>query len=198
FGEVEVKKKPLPLGFEDSDSELDPVNPLPAEGQLLKELHPSLSLVGFPLPWYRATQQPPSGKTSDRIANHLQRVARNLQHNHLDRNAIQALFLRYSSYADSDGHLINASRQESQCVEHGVFLCYVHAELLSWLIKHNYTIPATVVKWYSWRKLVSPKYRLPSLFSVRVHTTQLEDPPQNVAYKAELLHAALQTHGVWL
>ncbi|RHZ47419.1 glyoxalase family protein [Aspergillus thermomutatus] len=131
-----------------------------------------------------------------RIAALLQRVASNLQHNHVDRNAIQALLLKYASHAESDGHLINASQLDSQCVEHGVFLSYVHVELLSWLTKHNYTIPASAVKWYSWRKLVSANNRLPSLFSVRAHKRQLEELVQNVARKADLLQADLRAHEV--
>ncbi|RLL93985.1 hypothetical protein CFD26_103986 [Aspergillus turcosus] len=131
-----------------------------------------------------------------RLATLLERVASNLQHNHLDRTAIQTLLLKYSARAESDGHLINASKQDSQCVEHGVFLSYIHVELLSWLTKHNYTVPATAVKWYSWRKLVSRKYRLPSLFSVGAHTAQLEDLLRNVVEKAELLRADLRAREV--
>ncbi|KAF7128515.1 hypothetical protein CNMCM5793_003303 [Aspergillus hiratsukae] len=131
-----------------------------------------------------------------RLATLLERVASNLQHNHLDRTAIQSLLLKYSSRAESDGHLINASKQDSQCVEHGVFLSYVHVELLSWLTKHNYTVPATAVKWYSLRKLISRKYRLPSLFSVRGHTAQLDDLLRNVVAKAELLHAELRAREI--
>ncbi|GIK04010.1 hypothetical protein Aspvir_008085 [Aspergillus viridinutans] len=131
-----------------------------------------------------------------RLATLLARVASNLHHNHLDRTTIQTLLLQYSSRAESDGRLINASRQDSQCVEHGVFLSYVHVELLSWLTKHNYTIPPSSVKWYSWRKLVSRKYRLPSLFSARAHAAQLEDLLQNVVDKGELLHADLRAHEI--
>ncbi|GAQ05755.1 hypothetical protein ALT_3076 [Aspergillus lentulus] len=127
-----------------------------------------------------------------RLGTLLEEVANNLHHNRFDRTAIQTLLHQYSSRAESDGHLINASKQDSQCVEHGVFLCYVHAELLCWLTKHNYTIPASSVKWYSWRKLLSRKYRLPSLFSVRAHAAQLEELLRNVVAKAELLHAELR------
>ncbi|KAF4205622.1 hypothetical protein CNMCM8980_007171 [Aspergillus fumigatiaffinis] len=127
-----------------------------------------------------------------RLATLLEEVANNLNHNRLDRTAIQTLLHQYSSRAESDGHLINASKQDSQCVEHGVFLSYVHVELLSWLTRHNYTIPATSVKWYSWRKLLSQKYRLPSLFSARAHAAQLEELLRNVVAKADLLHAELR------
>jgi hypothetical protein len=131
-----------------------------------------------------------------RIATLLEQVASNLHHNHFDRATIQTILLQYSSRAKSDGHLINASRQDSQCVEHGVFLSHVHVELLCWLTKHNYTLPASSVKWYSWRKLISRKYRLPSLFSVRAHRAQLEDLLRNVVDKGELLHAALRAQEV--
>ncbi|KAH1914645.1 hypothetical protein KXV25_002543 [Aspergillus fumigatus] len=129
-----------------------------------------------------------------RLATLLEEVANNLHHNRLDRTAVQTLLHQYSSRAKSDGHLINASKQDSQCVEHGVFLSYVHVELLSWLTKHNYTVPASSVKWYSWRKLSSRKYRLPSLFSSRAHAAQLEDLLRNVVAKAELLQAELRAH----
>jgi hypothetical protein len=131
-----------------------------------------------------------------RLATLLEEVANNLNHNRLDRTAIQTLLHQYSSRAESDGHLINASKQDSQCVEHGVFLSYVHVELLSWLTRHNYTIPATSVKWYSWRKLLSQKYRLPSLFSARAHAAQLEELLRNVVAKADLLHAELRAREV--
>ncbi|KAH1450775.1 hypothetical protein KXX13_003918 [Aspergillus fumigatus] len=129
-----------------------------------------------------------------RLATLLEEVANNLHHNRLDRTAVQTLLHQYSSRAKSDGHLINASKQDSQCVEHGVFLSYVHVELLSWLTKHNYTVPASSVKWYSWRKLSSREYRLPSLFSSRAHAAQLEDLLRNVVAKAELLQAELRAH----
>ncbi|GIJ91417.1 hypothetical protein Asppvi_010382 [Aspergillus pseudoviridinutans] len=131
-----------------------------------------------------------------RIATLLARVASNLRHNHLDRTTIQTLLLHYSARAESDGRLINAARQDSECVEHGVFLSYVHVELLSWLTKHNYTIPSSSVKWYSWRKLIARKYHLPSIFSIRAHTAQLDDLFRNVVDKGELLHSALRARGI--
>ncbi|KAF7176380.1 hypothetical protein CNMCM7691_002509 [Aspergillus felis] len=39
FGEVEIKPIPPPLGFEDSDDELEPAKPPPAAGELLKKLY---------------------------------------------------------------------------------------------------------------------------------------------------------------
>jgi hypothetical protein len=37
FGEVEIREMPPPIGFEDSDDEVEPPKPPPAAGELLKK-----------------------------------------------------------------------------------------------------------------------------------------------------------------
>ncbi|KAL2817051.1 glyoxalase family protein [Aspergillus cavernicola] len=131
-----------------------------------------------------------------RISSHLSTIATNLRTNHLNRAAIQTLLLEYAARAESDVRLVNASRQDDRCVEHGVFLSYTHVELLTWLTNHNYTVPATATKWYSWRRLLSSKYRLPSVLSSRAQAANLRDLLRNVVVKAELLNADLRANGV--
>jgi hypothetical protein len=46
FGEVEIKAMPPPLGFEDSDDEVEPPKPPPAAGELLKKQYASLFDTG--------------------------------------------------------------------------------------------------------------------------------------------------------
>ncbi|KAL2869500.1 glyoxalase family protein [Aspergillus lucknowensis] len=132
----------------------------------------------------------------NRLATLLHREARNLQHNRFDRKRIQSLLLEYAARAESDGRLMNASRQHARCVDHGVFLAHTHLELLDWLAKHNYTVPVSAVKWYSWRKVASRKHRLPSVFVARRHASELRDLLGNVVEKAELLYADLRANEV--
>ncbi|PKX90737.1 uncharacterized protein P174DRAFT_514751 [Aspergillus novofumigatus IBT 16806] len=42
FGEIEIRERPLPLGFEDSDDEVEPPKPPPVAGELLKKKYASL------------------------------------------------------------------------------------------------------------------------------------------------------------
>ncbi|KAF5862756.1 hypothetical protein ETB97_011206 [Aspergillus alliaceus] len=124
----------------------------------------------------------------------VQTIARNLRDNRLDRKTLQTHLLEYAARAEYDGRLINASRQDSRCVEHGLFLAYVHVELITWLARFNYTIPATSVKWYSWKKLLT-KYRLP-LFSVSSQTAELRGQLENIKAKADLVQADLGINNV--
>ena len=128
------------------------------------------------------------------IASIIELIATNLDANRLDRRAIRKLLHEYSSRAEADGRLINASRQDPRCVDHGLFLAYVHMEFLSSLAKFNFTIPATSTKWYSWRTLLK-KYRL-SLFSISSQTAELQKQFGNIKEKAQLLSTDLQTNNV--
>lgn len=105
------------------------------------------------------------------LAKALEAIATNLRKNRLDRHAFVALLHDYSARAESDGRLINASRQHRQCVDRALFLAYRHIELIPWLAKNNYSIPSASAKWYSWKKLFL-KYWLP-LFSVASHIANL-------------------------
>lgn len=128
------------------------------------------------------------------LAKAVEAVATDLRKNRLDRRAFVALLHDYSARAESDGRLINASRQDRQCVDRGLFLAYRHIELISWLAKNNYTIPSASVKWYSWKKLFS-KYRLP-LFSVASHTANLRCQLKSIKDTADLVYADLQANNV--
>jgi hypothetical protein len=130
----------------------------------------------------------------ERIGATVKTIANNLQANRLDRKTIQALLYDYSARALSDGRLINASRQDANCVNRGLFLAYTHMELISWLAKNNYTVLSTSIKWYSWRK-VSSKYRLP-LLSVPSQTSDLKSQMQHIQKTAELVNADLEASHV--
>lgn len=121
-------------------------------------------------------------------------IANNLQANRLDRKTIHTLLVDYSARALSDGRLINASRQNPQCVNRGLFLAYTHMEVISWLAKNNYTIRATSIKWYSWKKVFA-KYRLP-LLSVSSQTSDLKSQMKNIQKTAELVYADLAANNV--
>lgn len=123
-------------------------------------------------------------------------IASNLQDNRLDRRTIQALLHDYSSRAESDGHLINASRQDSKSADLGLFLAYHHMELISWLARNNYTILSSSVKWYSLRKLFKNN-RLP-LLSISSQTADLKDQLENITKVAELVYADLEANNVKL
>ena len=128
------------------------------------------------------------------IAKTIQTIATNLQENRLDRRTIIGLLRDYSARAESDGRLINAARQDSHCVNRGLFLAHCHMELISWLGNNNYTIRSTSVKWYSWKKLYT-KYRLP-LFSIQSQTTELQSQLKNIERIADLVWADLQANNV--
>jgi hypothetical protein len=132
----------------------------------------------------------------ERIGVTVKTIANNLQANRLDRKSIQTLLFDYSARASSDGRLINASRQDPNCVNRGLFLAYTHMELISWLAKNNYTILSTSIKWYSWRKVYS-KYRLP-LLSVSSHASDLRSQMKHIQRTAELVHADLEANNVKL
>ncbi|KAL4779443.1 glyoxalase family protein [Aspergillus varians] len=121
-------------------------------------------------------------------------IADNLKANRLDRRTIHKLLCDYSARAASDGRLINASRQDPQCVNRGLFLAYTHMELISWLARNNYTISATSIKWYSWRKAFG-KYRLP-LLSISSQTADLQSQMQHIEKTAGLVHADLQANDI--
>lgn len=123
-------------------------------------------------------------------------IAINLQNNRLDRTGIQKLLHEYADRAKSDGQLINASRQSTTSIEHGLLLVYVHLEFMSWLADRNFTIPATAVKWYSWKQFI-PKYRL-SLFSISSQTRDLRILLGNLAEKADLVYTDLIVNKVML
>lgn len=124
----------------------------------------------------------------------IQTIATNLRANRLDRTTIQKILLDYSYRAESDGRLMNASRQNPQCWNRGLFLGYTHMEFISWLSKNNYTVLSTSIKWYSWKQFFS-KYRLP-LFSISSQTADLQSQLQHIEKTAELVHADLESNNV--
>jgi hypothetical protein len=128
------------------------------------------------------------------LGNTIQTIADNLKANRLDRKSLQTLLCDYAARASSDGRLINASRQDPQCVNRGLFLAYTHMELVSWLAKNNYTVLATSIKWYSWKKIFA-KYRVP-LLSVSSQTSDLQSLLKNIQRTAELVHADLEANNV--
>ncbi|KAJ5669219.1 glyoxalase family protein [Penicillium macrosclerotiorum] len=130
------------------------------------------------------------------IAGTIQIIATNLRENRVNRKGLQKCLSDYAARAESDGRLINASRQDANCANRGLFLAYTHMELLSWLATNNYTIPATSVKWYSWKKL-SSKYRLP-LFSISEQTVELRGLLKNTERVAEQVYADLAEHNVMI
>lgn len=128
------------------------------------------------------------------LAGIVQNIATNMQQNRLDRKEFRKLLRNNASRAESDGRLLFASRYNSRCVDHGLFLAHTHIELVSWLEKNNYILVSTSVKWYSWKKLF-PKYQLP-LFSISSQTTQLRTMLRIVEETANTLYSDLQANNV--
>ncbi|RAH86838.1 glyoxalase family protein [Aspergillus japonicus CBS 114.51] len=122
-------------------------------------------------------------------------IATNLHANRLDRARLRATLKEYAARAESDGKLINASRQSQRCVEHGLLLAYVHMEFIATLLRYNLTVPATAVKWYSVRSLLLKRYRL-SLFGIAAQARDLRAQLENIQNKAELLYADFAEGGV--
>lgn len=131
-----------------------------------------------------------------KTASIIKAIETNLQHNRLDRKTIRRLLIEYSTRAESDGRLVNAARQDPHCANRGLFLAYTHMELISGLVKYNYTISSTSVKWYSWKQLLS-KNRLPP-FWTSSSTADLQGQLDNVKRTAALVYADLQTNHVSL
>ncbi|OQE72123.1 hypothetical protein PENNAL_c0100G10080 [Penicillium nalgiovense] len=104
------------------------------------------------------------------------------------------LLYEYASRAGSDGQLLYASRQNSRSINPGLFLAYTHMELISWLVKNNYTTKSTSVKWYSWKKIFS-KYQIP-LFSISSQTANLRENLRSIEEKAGMVYAVLQANDV--
>lgn len=136
---------------------------------------------------------PPGHDLLIHLAIIIESIITNLQKNRFDRKSIQKLLREYVSRAESDGRLLYTARV-NQCVDHALFLAYAHLELVSWLVKNNYNLQATSVKWYSYKKLL-PKYQLP-LFSILSQTAELRDKLYNIEQKAELTYADLQANNV--
>ncbi|OQE41259.1 hypothetical protein PENCOP_c005G03825 [Penicillium coprophilum] len=124
----------------------------------------------------------------------LNTITNNLGANRLDRRSFRKYLGDYAERAASDGRLINASRQDSQCANRGLLLAYAHMELICWLAKSNYTISSTSVKWYSWRKLFA-KYRLP-LLAVTSQTSHLTKHLQNIGKLADQVFADLDANDI--
>ncbi|KAJ5556134.1 glyoxalase family protein [Penicillium frequentans] len=121
-------------------------------------------------------------------------IRTNLLHNRLDRKEFQRLLSEYSNRAESDGKLMNAARQEPHCANRGLFLAYNHMECLSWLDKHNYTIPSSSVKWYSWKQILG-KNRIPIFWSSSP-TVELQALMKNIERTAALVCADLKAHNI--
>ncbi|PYH94509.1 glyoxalase family protein [Aspergillus ellipticus CBS 707.79] len=128
------------------------------------------------------------------LASIVNKVATNLHQNRLDRGKIREILKEYSRRAESDGRLINASRQDQRCFDHGLFLAYVHMEFITTLLRYNFTVPATSVKWYNCKSM-RKKYRL-SLFDISSQSADLRDQLENIRQKAELLYADLEQNHV--
>ena len=128
------------------------------------------------------------------LATIVRNIAVNLRENRLDRKAFQELLYEYASRAGSDGQLLYASRQNSRSINPGLFLAYTHMELISWLVKNNYTTKSTSVKWYSWKKIFS-KYQIP-LFSISSQTANLRENLRSIEEKAGMVYAVLQANDV--
>jgi hypothetical protein len=139
-------------------------------------------------------EKPPGVELLNNLASIVDSIADNLHQNRIDRKEIQKLLKDYSFRAESDGRLIFASRQNSQCINHGLLLAHTHVELVSWLQKNNYNLVSTSAKWFSWKK-VFPKYQL-SLFSISSQTTELRKMLRNVEEKADILYSDLQDNNV--
>lgn len=139
-------------------------------------------------------EDPPAVKLLTNLASIVKSIATNMQQNRLDRKEFQKLLRDYASRAESDGRLLFASRHNSRCVNHGLFLAHTHIELVSWLEKNNYNLVSTSVKWYSWKKLF-PKYQLP-FFSISSQTTQLRTMLRIIDERANSLYSNLQANNV--
>lgn len=129
-------------------------------------------------------------KTADII----ETIKSNIEQNRLGRKAICTLLKDYSTRAVSDGRLMNAARQETHCANRGLFLAYSHMEFIWMLVKKNYTIPSTAVKWYSWKQFLS-KNRLPAFWS-SAPAFDLRDELNNIERNAALLYAEVQLYNV--
>ncbi|KAJ5382635.1 hypothetical protein N7517_000546 [Penicillium concentricum] len=121
-------------------------------------------------------------------------IVNNLGANRLDRRSFRKYLRDYAERTASDGRLINASRQDLRCANRGLLLAYAHMELICWLAKSNYTISATSVGWYSWKKLFA-KYRLP-LLAVTSQTTHLTNHLQNISKLADQVFTDLDANDV--
>ncbi|KAJ5826971.1 hypothetical protein N7447_003734 [Penicillium robsamsonii] len=121
-------------------------------------------------------------------------IVNNLGANRLDRRSFRKYLGDYADRAASDGRLINASRQDLRCANRGLLLAYAHMDLICWLAKSNYTVSATSVTWYSWRKLFA-KYRLP-LLAVTSQTTHLTHHLQNIGKLADQVFSDLDANDV--
>ncbi|PWY73019.1 glyoxalase family protein [Aspergillus heteromorphus CBS 117.55] len=128
------------------------------------------------------------------FASIISNIVTNLNKNRLDRGKIKQTLTEYSARAESDGRLINASRQNERCIDHGLFLAFVHMEFVTTLLRYNFTLPATSVKWYRLKSL-RKKYRL-SLLSISSQTADLQDQLRNIRNKAEMLYADLEVNNV--
>ncbi|XHG07903.1 hypothetical protein AWENTII_011035 [Aspergillus wentii] len=128
------------------------------------------------------------------LADIIKNIAVNLDSNRLDRYRIRNTLKEYARRAESDGRLINASRQNSQCAEHGLFLAFIHMEFIDSLVKYNFTIPASSVKWYNCKSLFK-KYRL-SLFGISSQTNDLENQLKHLQENAELLYADFEENNI--
>ncbi|KAJ5610865.1 glyoxalase family protein [Penicillium lagena] len=123
-------------------------------------------------------------------------IETNLHHNRLDRKTIRRLLREYSARAESDGRLINAARQDSDCANRGLFLAYAHMELITWLANKNYTVTSSSIQWYSWKQFQS-KYRLPP-FWTSSYTSDLQSQLDHIEKTAALVCADLEAHNVSL
>ncbi|PYH42143.1 glyoxalase family protein [Aspergillus saccharolyticus JOP 1030-1] len=121
-------------------------------------------------------------------------IATNLHANRLDRTTIQTLLQEYAARAESDGKLITASRQSARCAAHGLLLAYVHMEFIDTLVRYNFTVPATAVRWYNPKALLK-RYRL-SLMVIPLQTRDLRTQMTNIREKAELLVADFAECGI--
>jgi hypothetical protein len=128
------------------------------------------------------------------IGDTVRTITNQIEANRFNRKTIQKLLRDYAARAESDGRLINASRQNSECVNRGLFLAYTHMELVSWLATNNYTLLSSSIKWYSWRKVYA-RYRLP-LLSVSGHTIELKSKMEHIEKTAALVHADLEANNV--
>lgn len=117
-----------------------------------------------------------------------------LRNNRLDRKTIQDLLLVYYSRTPSDGRLIDIARRDDRCVGSAEYLLHAHVELITWLVNHNFTVPVTSVKWYSWKSLLK-KYRLPFLYH-GMRSADIQSQLKSIEEKAGILLADMNTYNV--
>lgn len=127
------------------------------------------------------------------LATIIESIATNLRQNRLDRKSIQKLLQNYISRAESDGLLLYTARV-NQCVGQAVCLATSHMELVSWLVKNNYNLQSTSVRWYSYKKLL-PRNRLP-LFSIYQQTAALGEKLRRIEKNANLVYTDLLAKNV--